>query len=35
MMIDKGCKLLSPSNDVRIISAGVQAVKQAYARHFA
>jgi len=34
LMIDKGCKLLSPTNDSRIVNVGLQAVKKQYARFF-
>ncbi len=30
MMRDKGCSLISPTSDVKLINAGVQAVKQEY-----
>lgn len=35
MMIEKGCKMLSPTSDGKIINAGIQAVKQDYASYFA
>lgn len=30
MMLEKGCKLLSPANDTRLINVGIQAVKSQY-----
>ena len=33
MLVEKGCKLLSPASDVRIIHAGIQALEQQYAKH--
>ncbi len=35
LLVEKGCKLLSPTNDVRIVNAGVQAAKENYAKYFA
>ena len=35
MMVEKGCKMLSPTNDVRLVVAGLGAVKKDYARYFA
>jgi hypothetical protein len=34
MMIDKGCKMLSPTSDGKIINSGIQAVKAEYAAYF-
>ena len=34
MLVEKGCKLLSPTNDVKVINEGIQAIKRSYARHF-
>ncbi len=34
MLVEKGCKLLSPSNDSRLITSGLQAVKDQYASFF-
>lgn len=34
MLYDKGCRMISPTNDVRIIMAGVNAVKQDYRAFF-
>ena len=34
MMIDKGCKMLSPTSDGKIINSGIQAVKADYAAYF-
>lgn len=34
MLFDKGCRMLSPTSDVKLVNAGVQAVKQEYARYF-
>lgn len=34
MAIEKGCTLLSPTNDVRLFNAGVQAVKRSFAQLF-
>lgn len=34
MLISKGCKMLSPTNDVRLAVAGVNAVKQDFADLF-
>ncbi len=34
MLVEKGCLMLSPCSDVKIINAGVQAVKQSYAKYF-
>jgi 2-dehydro-3-deoxyglucarate aldolase/4-hydroxy-2-oxoheptanedioate aldolase len=34
MLVDKGCKMLSPASDVKIINSGVQAVKDAHAKYF-
>lgn len=34
MAIDKGCTLISPTNDVRLINAGVQATKAAFKQLF-
>jgi 2-dehydro-3-deoxyglucarate aldolase/4-hydroxy-2-oxoheptanedioate aldolase len=35
MLIDKGCKMLSPASDVKIINAGIGAIKQQYSKYFA
>ncbi|HUQ71602.1 MAG TPA: aldolase/citrate lyase family protein [Planctomycetaceae bacterium] len=35
MMYDNGCRLLSPTNDVKIVVAGVKAVKEEFAKFFA
>ena len=35
MLVEKGCKMLSPASDVKIVNAGIQAIKQQYAKHFA
>lgn len=34
MMTEKGCLMLSPSSDTKIINAGVQAIKQTYEKYF-
>jgi 4-hydroxy-2-oxoheptanedioate aldolase len=34
MLVEKGCKLISPTNDVRIVNVGVQAVKKSFAKYF-
>ena len=34
MMVDKGCKMLSPTSDVKTITMGLQAVKNEYAAYF-
>ena len=34
MMVEKGCKLVSPTSDTRIIIAGLQAVKSRFAKYF-
>lgn len=34
MMIDKGCKMLSPTSDVKTITMGLQAVKSEYGKYF-
>lgn len=34
MMVDKGCKMLSPTSDGKIVNSGIQAVKQDYASYF-
>lgn len=34
MMTEKGCLMLSPTSDTKIINAGVQAIKQTYGRYF-
>lgn len=34
MLVEKGCKLLSPASDAKIVNAGVQAVKQSYSKYF-
>ena len=35
LMIEKGCKLLSPASDAKIINAGIQSVKSQYSKYFA
>ncbi len=35
MMIEKGCKMLSPTSDGKVVNKGIQAVKQEYAAYFA
>lgn len=35
MLIEKGCKMLSPASDVKIVNAGIQAIKQQYGKYFA
>lgn len=34
MLIEKGCRMLSPTADVKIVTAGVQSVKNSYAKYF-
>lgn len=34
MLYEKGCRMLSPTNDVRIINAGIASVKQHFAKFF-
>lgn len=34
MMVEKGCKLLSPTSDGKIVNAGIQAVKNDYSAYF-
>jgi 2-dehydro-3-deoxyglucarate aldolase/4-hydroxy-2-oxoheptanedioate aldolase len=34
MLVAKGCKMLSPTSDVKIVNAGVQAVKAQYGKYF-
>jgi 2-dehydro-3-deoxyglucarate aldolase/4-hydroxy-2-oxoheptanedioate aldolase len=34
MLVDKGCRLLSPTNDVRMINEGIKAVKARFAGLF-
>jgi 4-hydroxy-2-oxoheptanedioate aldolase len=34
MLVSKGCRLLSPTNDTRIVLAGIHAVKQDFAKYF-
>ncbi|MCA8996088.1 MAG: host specificity protein [Planctomycetaceae bacterium] len=34
MLVDKGCRMLSPTNDVRTFNAGVKSVKQTFAHLF-
>jgi len=34
MMVEKGCKMISPTSDVKLINSGVQAVRQQYAKLF-
>ncbi len=35
LYVQKGCRMISPTNDVRVINAGLQAVKTQYAKYFA
>ena len=34
MCVSKGCRMLSPAADVRIINAGINSIKQNYAKYF-
>jgi 2-dehydro-3-deoxyglucarate aldolase/4-hydroxy-2-oxoheptanedioate aldolase len=34
LLVDKGCRLISPTSDGKIVNAGVQAVKAQYAKFF-
>lgn len=34
MLVEKGCLMLSPTNDVRSMNAGIQSVKQTFGRFF-
>ncbi|MFQ5733885.1 MAG: HpcH/HpaI aldolase/citrate lyase family protein, partial [Planctomycetaceae bacterium] len=34
MLIDKGCKMLSPTSDSKIVNAGIAAVKKEYGAYF-
>ena len=34
MMVEKGCKLVSPTSDTRLIIVGLQAVKSRFAKYF-
>jgi hypothetical protein len=34
MLVEKGCKMLSPASDVKIINMGIQAVKDAHGKYF-
>jgi 2-dehydro-3-deoxyglucarate aldolase/4-hydroxy-2-oxoheptanedioate aldolase len=34
MLSEKGCRMLSPTSDVKLVNAGMQAVKREYARYF-
>jgi 2-dehydro-3-deoxyglucarate aldolase/4-hydroxy-2-oxoheptanedioate aldolase len=34
MLLEKGCKMLSPASDVRLVNAGMQAIKAEYSRFF-
>jgi 2-dehydro-3-deoxyglucarate aldolase/4-hydroxy-2-oxoheptanedioate aldolase len=34
LMVAKGCRLVSPASDVKIVSAGIQSVKDQYAKYF-
>ena len=34
MMVDKGCRMLSPASDVKIVNAGIQSVKNQYKSFF-
>ncbi len=35
MVVEKGCRMVSPASDVKIVHAGIQAVKSQYAKFFA
>ena len=35
MLYEKGCRMLSPTNDVKLIGAGINAVKQQFGKYFA
>lgn len=35
MLFEKGCRMLSPTNDVKLIGAGIAAVKQQFGKFFA
>lgn len=35
MLVEKGCRILSPTADVRLLITGIDAVKKAYAKYFA
>jgi len=35
MLVEKGCTLLSPVNDVRVVNAGMKALKKDFADWFA
>ena len=35
MLYEEGCRMLSPTNDVKLLTAGLQSVKHEYARYFA
>ncbi len=35
MLTEKGCLLLSPTSDTKIINAGIQSIKQSYSKYFA
>ena len=34
MLVEKGCRMLSPASDVKIVNSGIQSVKQQYRRFF-
>ena len=34
MMVEKGCRLISPASDTKIINSGIQAIKGQYADYF-
>jgi len=34
MLVGKGCRILAPTSDVKLVNAGVQAIKQDYAKYF-
>ncbi len=34
MMVEKGCKLISPTSDSRMVNAGIQAVKNQFSNYF-
>lgn len=35
MVVEKGCRMVSPASDVKIVNAGIQAVKSQYVKFFA
>jgi 4-hydroxy-2-oxoheptanedioate aldolase len=34
MLVEKGCRMLSPANDTKILNAGIEAMKAEYGRYF-